>query len=98
LDHATSYQSVLHSQTLAVGEARLLNHCILSVFSGHLDHGVMLPKEGWQRETTFWPSTSSPRTSSNTWRLNKWSRRPRRTSHWCGEGVATVKWSDVSCP
>ena len=36
LDHATSYQTVVQSQILAVGETRLLNHSLLFVFSGHL--------------------------------------------------------------
>jgi len=128
MDHVTSYQTVLHSQTLAVGETRLLNHSILTVFSGHLrvsccprraGRGRLHSGHQWtahgppqtlggstkyqkgqgeqrQRETTFWPSMNSPRTSSNTWRLNKLSSRPGRTSHWCGEGVAQVIWHFLS--
>ena len=36
MDNAASYQTVLHSQTLAVGETRLLNHSLPFVLSGHL--------------------------------------------------------------
>ena len=47
-DHATSYQTVLHSQTLAVGETRLLNHSLLFVFSGHL-RGSCCPRRAGRR-------------------------------------------------